>query len=347
MGIRKTSWIASTLVVISILSLVVSVAGGNVHPIESDRIGVAGCSNTSDFLAPYPTYSATDTLWYQNLAMSGGTLPVWADVNGEGVTYWSNFQANLEEFGARAVWYQICLRQRSTSPTGMTLGQQADLEAVLTQIRALTSSRTDIYVSPLNSYIENSCPATGPYGVSNSIELANWASTEGLALRGPDLGPLAPDMVASDLCHPNALGAALGARQLAAFFDTREPSPEPTPAYWCVDGKSLLSTGTPPGGYVAGPYSTKTEASLDPGCVVPRISTSTNPIFTGQPVVLTDFYSGTHLRRWSFGDGLTMRGDSQAVTYTYSTPGTYLIMLETTDEFGERVTLTREIAVLP
>ncbi|MGI8516883.1 MAG: PKD domain-containing protein [Acidimicrobiia bacterium] len=82
-----------------------------------------------------------------------------------------------------------------------------------------------------------------------------------------------------------------------------------------------------------------------PGCVVPRISTSTNPIYAGQPVTFTDYYTGTHKRRWTMGDGSVLYNNSQTLIHTYATPGTYTVSLVTRSG-GARTTITRTFSVL-
>jgi hypothetical protein len=320
-----------------------SAAQANLY--EAPRIGVGGCSNTEDFLANYARYSTTDNVWHENLDLGGGHLAVWADVSGNGAPYWSGFQNNLETLGAHALWFQICLRAPWTSSRGMTSDQQLLLTEVVEHARLLTSPTLEVYVSPLNSYQVFSCNATGPYGVSNSIELADWAAASGLALRGPDLGPLTPEMVSADGCHPSTAGKALGGQQIAAFFDL--VSTNPVAIYWCVDGTvQAVPNGKPAGGYVAGPYASSSEAGSDPGCVSPRISTSTDPIYVGMVVTFTDFYIGDHRRSWDMGNGDTFRTSTPALEYAYDASGTYTVVLETRDDSAGRVILTRTITVL-
>jgi len=194
-------------------------AAATVNPHESSRIGVVGCSNTADILSRYEGSSAVDNVWFDNINYGGGHLAVWADIENQGASYWTSFQDNLETYGASAVWVQVCIRDNWTSANGMTEEQQDLLTTVVDHIRELTSPSIDIYVSPINSYVINNCALIGPYGVDNSIELADWAASTGLGLRGPDIGPLTPQMLAPDGCHPRGEGRTLGGQQLAAFFD--------------------------------------------------------------------------------------------------------------------------------
>lgn len=199
-------------------------ASASDNPYYSERIGVTGCSNTRYYALEYGKRSTEDILW-DKVSTGGGHTAAWADVYGEGAVYWGYFQDKLEELGAKAVIYQICLRSEWTSATGMTTEQQAMLTTIVNHIRELTSADTDVYVLPLNYYEDPfSCSAVGPYSVPNSVELADWAAATGLALRGPDTGPLTPAMVSSDGCHPNGAGKALGAQQFIDFFDNQPPT---------------------------------------------------------------------------------------------------------------------------
>lgn len=436
-------------------------------------IGVLGCSNTWQHTEAYHETSIRDAFWSvaSVKSYSGGTLAQWAIPT---ASYWTTFTANLVQYPATSiVWIQLCLRAPDASPTGMTAGQQAQLTYVINRVKQLVPGAT-VMISPLNHYAAPTCGATGPYGQPNSVQLADWAASQGMAVRGPNTGPLAAAQLNKDLCHLNKFGSALVGPQMVDFFDhlppllvywcvdgdvvtTGGPTPPgtyvagpydnhvdaqadpgcappplaywcvdgavvtvtdgttpsgsyvagpydthqaatndpgcvpPVVVYWCVDGGVVTTTGpTPPGTYVAGPYATQVEAQADPGCFrpaptywcvdgaivtvndgstptggyiagpystpltaiddpgcrTPRISTSTNPVYAGQPVTFTDFFAGTHKRRWSMGNGASFATNSGSLTYTYSTPGTYLVTLETKDAAGARAILTRAITVI-
>lgn len=224
---RRESRTLRALALVVLASMIVfggtvNAGATTVNPYESPRIGVVGCSNTADLLARYAGISAVDNLWYDGINYGGGHIAAWADIENEGVVYWTGFQDNLETFGASAVWVQVCIRENWTSAAGMTPELQDLLTTVIEHIRELTSPSMVIYVSPINSFVVNNCALIGPYGVENGAELADWAASTGLALRGPDIGPLGPEMLASDGCHPKGEGRTLGGQQIAAFFDQVE-----------------------------------------------------------------------------------------------------------------------------
>jgi PKD repeat protein len=121
---------------------------------------------------------------------------------------------------------QMCIRGKEASSTGMTVGQQNDVADVIGEIQRRTGG-VPVYISPLNVYVENDCAATGPYGVPNAIELADWASATGLATRGPDTGPLDHSQLANDLCHLNDTGLVAVGEPMVDFFDVMDIPDEP------------------------------------------------------------------------------------------------------------------------
>jgi hypothetical protein len=184
-----------------------------------ESIGVVGCSNTRQHVEGYTSVSDADKFWPAgNLAISGGTLATWAANLSDTNPYWANFSSNLATHGADAVWMQMCIRGKEASSTGMTVDQQNDVTDVIGEIQRRTGG-VPVYISPLNDYAENDCAATGPYGVPNAVELADWASASGLAMRGPDTGPLDHSQLAKDLCHLNDIGLMVVAEPMVDFFD--------------------------------------------------------------------------------------------------------------------------------
>ena len=152
---------------------------------ENQTIGVVGCSNTRQHIEGYISASDLDQFWDPTgLEISGGTLRTWATDLTDRSSYWADFSQNIGRQGVDAVWIQLCIRDLESSSAGMTPGQQNDLKLVVAEVQRRAGD-VPIYVSPLNGFVENDCPATGPYGVSNAVLLANWASSTGLALRGP------------------------------------------------------------------------------------------------------------------------------------------------------------------
>ena len=186
---------------------------------EEGTIGVVGCSNTKQHVEGYMSASDLDRFWdFNGLQTSGGTLRSWAVDLTDRNAYWADFSQNVSLYGVDVVWIQLCIRSVEASSTGMTPAQQADLQAVVGEVARRTGG-VPIYISPLNGFTANDCVITGPYGVTNAVQLADWADSSGLALRGPDTGPLDHSQLAKDLCHLNSIGLTAVAGQMIDFFD--------------------------------------------------------------------------------------------------------------------------------
>lgn len=191
-------------------------------------VGVVGCSNTRQHVEAYHTSSSVDKFWsWQSIdPYSGGSLRVWADGSQR---HWSTFETNVAQNpGTDVVWVQLCFRASEASSSGMTALHQSDLTYVINRIKQ-TLPNAVIVVSPLNGFSGPECPITGPYGQPNSVELADWAASQGLALRGPNTGPLDTSQRAFDLCHLNDAGRAVVGPQMVAYFDDGAPLPDPEP----------------------------------------------------------------------------------------------------------------------
>jgi len=63
----------------------------------------------------------------------------------------------------------------------------------------------------------------GPQGGDTNAWTAQAVANR-LAQTGPVMGPLTPQLVATDNCHPNQMGMMLLGQQLRNFFDT-QPMP--------------------------------------------------------------------------------------------------------------------------
>jgi hypothetical protein len=80
-----------------------------------------------------------------------------------------------------------------------------------------------VFVSAINDYQPKTglCNLMGPEGEgeTDTIKWRDQAVADGLAEKGPDMGPLTASLTTADGCHPNRDGMLLLGRQLHAFFD--------------------------------------------------------------------------------------------------------------------------------
>ena len=186
---------------------------------ENETIGVIGCSNTRQHIEGYYLHSEMGKFWDPaNLKYGGGTLAAWASELSDQNPAWREFSSTFQAEGADSVWIQLCIRSAEASAAGMTLQQQLDVAQVIAEAKLLTGG-VPVYVSPLNEYSLDDCRVTGPFGVSNAAELADWAAASGLAFRGPDTGPLDHSQLAEDQCHLGTTGIDLVGQQMVDFFD--------------------------------------------------------------------------------------------------------------------------------
>ena len=258
--------------------------GESLVPLSNESIGVIGCSNTKQHVEGYTLLSNADKFWSpDDLAISGGTLARWAANLSDTSPYWTNFSSNLQKYGADAVWIQMCIRDREASSTGMTVDQQNDLIDVIGEIQRRTGG-VPIYISPLNQFAQKDCGLTGPYGVPNAIQLANWASAAGLATRGPDTGPLDHSQLEDDLCHLNETGLVAVGRPLVDFFDFVDLS----------DGPPVADFTYSPTSPVVNEQTTFQDLSTDDGSIVSWTWSFDGVVLTGERVRIIFLQAGTH-----------------------------------------------------
>jgi PKD repeat protein len=249
----------------------------------------------------------------------------------------------VNSLGAEALWFQICMREQETSESGMTSEQQSRVTAVIEEARRIVGSDVDVYISPLNFYSENTCSATGPYGVSNSAELADWAAATGLAYRGPDTGPLDSSMLVADQCHLNGSGMDFVGQQMVSFFDNGnvvilppdpDPDPDPTPDPDPVPDPKPNPDPVP-------------TPDPDPsGKPTANFSYTPTTVTAGQPVHLTDQSVDDGLivkLRWLISDGSVYY--DQNPTHTFAKSGTYKVKFQVIDNDGNRATVVKTVVV--
>jgi len=172
-------------------------------------LGYIGCSNTEQSVAGYHSVSDKGYFW-PPYSTGGFGITAWSRPD---TTAWMLFDQMVAKYGQpKAVWVELC--EQAVSPVNFT-----SVRDELNILRAHTTPSAVFYISPLNLYAQGIlCPATGPHGVNDTIGFVNEAVVQGLAQRGPVLGPLATSLLQSDMCHPNSAGQTLLGNQLAGFF---------------------------------------------------------------------------------------------------------------------------------
>ena len=169
---------------------------------------VVGCSQTRDAVFGYNEVADDGAFGPSTAAqyLGGGSIEAWANPASR---YWRDFD-ELAGPENDAMWLMICWHAvRSVD---------ADVEMVRSVIdRAIETIGRDVpvYVSGLNDWDPRSLCPRGDFPAS--VELADAVVAEGLALRGPDLGPLLREHT-DDGCHGNRAGNELMGRQLVEFF---------------------------------------------------------------------------------------------------------------------------------
>ncbi len=192
---------------------------GTVGSIGPNQIGYVGCSNTWMSVEGYHNAAGNKNLFWdtKGLQSSGVTIIDWANPSGK---WWTSLDRKIQQSGQpKIVWIQLCDRVISENDTYDTVKQ------LIANVRQHIPSAV-FYISPLNSYNPpNTCLVLGSNGegVTNGITWSNQATADGLAKRGPDLGPLTPsDILPTDTmhCHPtDQARATIIGPQLVNFFD--------------------------------------------------------------------------------------------------------------------------------
>lgn len=189
---------------------------------EKNSIGYIGCSNSRNSVDGYNLYPGNKGLFRPGYNTGSLDIVEWSKADSDA---WRKFDSENNKYGIpKYVWIQICEREDNPA-TYDTIKQ------VISNLRRETSPSTIFYISPLNSYSpENLCRRVGNDGVRDLVEFADRAAADGLARRGPDLGPLTANTTQEDNCHPSAIAQKdiLG-KQMVDFFDKGSGGPQPLP----------------------------------------------------------------------------------------------------------------------
>jgi len=170
-------------------------------------IAYIGCSQTKLSVRGYEDLGGTRLERYET---AGGQVNLWSR---DGGGYWAAFDEAVSGKAITAGWMEICItggNERNTT--------YEDILDALAVFRSRIPDNAPIYVSGLELFEPiGSCRIAGPTIPAITREYADRLVEAGLALRGPDLGPLTPEST-TDGCHPNRIGQELVGRQLLTFF---------------------------------------------------------------------------------------------------------------------------------
>lgn len=204
---------------ITILAILLLLVG---TPSIADQgvIGVVGCSNTGQHAYAYHQQSTEHTLT-QPRSIGGGTPWAWMTRNGEN-RYFDEYETLKPAGGYSQVWVQVCMREREHN--GVFDQPERDIiTALVAEIRE-RDPQASIVMSPLNYYTTDSCLSVGgTAGQQVTVDTVDWAVANLGVTRGPDTGPLAPDMLRTDGCHIDGTGFDLVGGQMVDWFDGTPP----------------------------------------------------------------------------------------------------------------------------
>jgi hypothetical protein len=180
-------------------------------PPADGPIGFVGCSFSNNAVEGYHLVGG-QRFWDTVPQYNGGSVSIWAeDLTGRS-RYWQGFDAMLTAHpDTSIIWWQVC---NSPSDDETTLYENARL--VLAEIqRRVPGAR--VYVSGQHSYSGGHVCRGEPDGPARMQRLADRLVTEGLAVAGPVMGPLAESQT-RDGCHANQQGMTVLGQQLLSFF---------------------------------------------------------------------------------------------------------------------------------
>lgn len=180
-------------------------------PPSTGPIGFVGCSFTNNAVEGYHTVGG-QRFWDTIPAYNGGSVSVWAMNLIGNSRYWQGFNAALTANpGTSIIWWQVC---NSPSEDENMLYQNA--RVVLGEVqRRVPGAR--VYVSAQHSYSGGHVCRGEPDGPARMQRLADRLVSEGLAVAGPVMGPLAESQT-RDGCHANQQGMTVLGQQLLSFF---------------------------------------------------------------------------------------------------------------------------------
>lgn len=181
---------------------------------SAGSIGYIGCSISRAAVDGYHSIDSNKNLFWPSYPTGGGHVGLWADPH---ANYWTNFDRMIGRYGQPlAVWVELCEQAQK---------QTASYQDVQTMFAILKRHAPNAiyYISPINIYqpLVGLCRAMGPTGEGETDTL-NWRTrtvSDGLALQGPEMGPITAADVNGSGCEPNQSGIIVLGNNLHSFFD--------------------------------------------------------------------------------------------------------------------------------
>ena len=195
-----------------------------VVPPPAGTMGFLGCSMTLNAVDGYYTQGGTKLWPTQSTIYGGGSIGAWANSLTNQSKWWGAFNTTLTARPTTVFWFELCTSLNQTP----TLDTYAGATTVLTELRRRVPNAT-VYVSAQPSYTNGHvCGIAGATGPATAQSIVDQLVANGLALRGPVMGPLASTQTV-DGCHATAEGKAIMGNQLVAAFDVvSTPTPDTT-----------------------------------------------------------------------------------------------------------------------
>lgn len=183
-------------------------------------IGYIGCSNTWMSAGMYAQEPGNLHRLWPTYDISGGTINSWADPSS---TFWGSYMSMVKKYGQPpTVWFELCEAAGAFEGDPAMPASYDMVKAALANLKAI-SPNAQVYISPINTYDPNpglcALMGTNGQGVTDTQTWAAQAVTDGLALAGPQLGPLTAATTQSDGCHPSSAAQPLIGGQMVDFFD--------------------------------------------------------------------------------------------------------------------------------
>ena len=181
----------------------------------SNSVGYLGCSMTINAVEGYISEGGK-VIWGELGDFGGGTISAWAGLLPTSRMYWMGFDALLKKYpNPNAVWMELCISIKK----GGTESDTYENALIMRQEVLRRIPNAVVYVSAQPGYTAGHvCGIAGADGPTKMQEIADKLVANGLAKKGPVLGPLATGQTA-DPCHANASGKSTMGKQMVDFFD--------------------------------------------------------------------------------------------------------------------------------